>query len=65
MGEWVTACSNHACVEVGTETLNDVPVILVRDSAGNVCRYTPEEWDEFLDGVRRDVFNHENLEPLI
>lgn len=62
---WVKACNTHACVEV---TVNaTASLILVRDSKdpdGLILAFTPEEWDAFTDGVRRGVFNRENLEPL-
>jgi uncharacterized protein DUF397 len=49
--------SNGNCVEVGDCTDGDVAVRNSRDPSGVILRFSPEEWHEFLYGVRTGVFD--------
>jgi len=49
--------SNGNCVEVATLQEGHVGVRDSKDSAGPVLRFTPSEWDAFLDGVRNGEFD--------
>lgn len=49
------ACADSACVEV----LNDDDRVLVRSSLNRerVTEFTRDEWETFLDGVKRGEFD--------
>jgi hypothetical protein len=49
--------SNGNCVEVATLPEGHVGVRDSKDAAGPVLRFTPSEWDAFLDGVRNGEFD--------
>jgi hypothetical protein len=57
MSEWIKACARSACVEVLFPDHGQH--VLVRNSADpfGLLRFTPEEWDEFIAGVRRGAFD--------
>lgn len=52
MDGYLTACAASSCVEV---LIGDV--VRVRDTAGNVCTYTRDEWDAFIEGVKNKEFD--------
>ena len=54
---WLRACDTSACVEV----LNDGDRVLVRSTTmrEHVLDLTRQEWVEFIDGVKRGVFDVE------
>jgi predicted secreted Zn-dependent protease len=57
---WRTAlsCDGGACVEVAAAADRDV--ILMRNSrqpSGPLLEYTPEEWHEFVSGVKKGDFD--------
>jgi Domain of unknown function (DUF397) len=54
MDGYRTACANSTCVEV---LISDV--VRVRDTAGNVCTYTRDEWRAFVEGVKASEFDLE------
>ena len=50
--------SDHTnCVEVAPGLQGDVVVRDSKDAGGPVLRFTPAEWDAFLDGVKRGEFD--------
>ena len=49
--------SNGNCVEVASLPDGGVGVRNSRDAAGAVLRFTPDEWDAFLGGVRKGEFD--------
>lgn len=69
--KWLTACNAHACVEVAatgepaTDTgafeyaldkATDTILIRLESDPNNVLRYTIEEFKNFIDGAKNDVF---------
>jgi len=48
--------SNGNCVEVASLD-GEIGVRNSRDRAGSVLRFTPDEWDAFLGGVRNGEFD--------
>jgi predicted secreted Zn-dependent protease len=55
---WRTAlsCDGGACVEVAA----DRNIILMRNSrqpGGPLLQYTPEEWNEFISGIKKGDFD--------
>ena len=48
--------SNGNCVEVASLD-GQIGVRNSRDRAGSVLRFTPDEWDAFLGGVRNGEFD--------
>ena len=51
-----STCESSGCVEVAL----DVPYVVVRDGnhvMGPVLKFTPGEWREFVDAVRRGEFD--------
>lgn len=57
MSAWVKACNHNACVEVR----RDGDTVMVRDVDENVVYCDRGEWDAFTDGVKRGVFDWDNL----
>lgn len=62
MDSWIKALkssNNGSCVEVNLT--DQAPAVLVRDSKdqgnGPVLKFTPAEWDAFLDGAGKGEFN--------
>ena len=58
---WRTAlsCDGGACVQVAA----DGGVILIRSSrkpSGPLLEYTPEEWHEFVSGIKKGDFDNLN-----
>jgi predicted secreted Zn-dependent protease len=56
---WRTAlnCDGGACVEVAA----DRDVVLIRNSrqpSGPLVEYTPEEWHEFVSGIKNGDFDN-------
>ena len=49
--------SNGNCVEVASLPGDQIGVRDSKDSAGPVLRFTPDEWDAFLGGVRNGEFD--------
>jgi hypothetical protein len=49
--------ANHNCVEVASLPDREIGVRNSRDAAGAVLRFTPDEWDAFLGGVRKGEFD--------
>ena len=52
---WKKACESATCVEVEVKKT----IVKIRDSKnpdGPVLRFSREEWDQFTEGVKRDVF---------
>lgn len=50
---WVTASETGGCVEVARAADGDVRVRNSRDREGPVLVFTPAEWRDFVNGVRR------------
>jgi hypothetical protein len=58
--DWVKSSlsfSNGNCVEVASLPAGGVGVRNSRDSEGPVLRFTPDEWNAFLGGVRNGEFD--------
>jgi Domain of unknown function (DUF397) len=58
--DWVKSSlsfSNGACVEVASLPDGGIGVRNSSDSGGLVLRFTPDEWDAFLGGVRNGEFD--------
>jgi len=61
--DWVKSSFSHAngnCVEVSGLSRPSGDLIGVRDSKdkkGPILRFTPDEWDAFLGGVRKGHFD--------
>lgn len=58
--EWVKSSlsfANGNCVEVASLPGNEIGVRNSRDAGGAVLRFTPEEWQAFLGGVRNGEFD--------
>lgn len=53
--------SNGNCVEVASLADGEIGVRNSRDSAGAVLRFTPDEWNAFLGGVRKGEFDRFGL----
>jgi hypothetical protein len=49
--------SNGNCVEVASLPEGEIGVRNSRDSEGPVLRFTSDEWDAFLGGVRNGEFD--------
>jgi hypothetical protein len=49
--------SNGNCVEVASLPNNEVGIRDSKDTAGPVLRFTPDEWDAFVGGVRNGEFD--------
>jgi hypothetical protein len=49
--------SNSNCVEVASLPDSGIGVRDSKDSQGPVLRFTPDEWDAFLGGVRNGEFD--------
>jgi len=49
--------ANGNCVEVSDQPGGAIGVRNSRDSAGPVLRFTPDEWQAFLGGVRNGEFD--------
>ena len=49
--------SNGNCVEVASLAAGEIGVRNSRDRGGPVLRFTPDEWDAFLGGVRNGEFD--------
>ena len=49
--------SNGNCVEVASLPHSEIGVRDSKDSEGPVLRFTPDEWDAFLGGVRNGEFD--------
>jgi hypothetical protein len=49
--------ANGNCVEVASLSGGTVGVRDSKDAAGAVLRFTPEEWDAFIGGVRNGEFD--------
>ena len=49
--------ANGNCVEVSDQPGGAIGVRNSRDRAGPVLRFTPEEWQAFLGGVRNGEFD--------
>ncbi len=50
--------SNGNCVEVASLPHSEIGVRDSKDSEGPVLRFTPDEWDAFLGGVRNGEFDN-------
>jgi hypothetical protein len=50
--------SNSNCVEVANLSGGGIGVRDSKDTEGPVLRFTPDEWDAFLGGVRNGEFDH-------
>jgi hypothetical protein len=50
--------SNSNCVEVANLSGGGIGVRDIKDTEGPVLRFTPDEWDAFLGGVRNGEFDH-------
>ncbi|MFI6178191.1 MULTISPECIES: DUF397 domain-containing protein [unclassified Nonomuraea] len=57
-------CNNGECVEV-TMLSDRVWVRGSQDASGAVLSFTIDEWNAFLDGVRRGLFDLERLAPRL
>lgn len=49
--------SNSNCVEVASLPENEIGVRDSKDSEGPFLRFTPDEWNAFLGGVRNGEFD--------
>lgn len=59
--KWVKSSLSYAngnCVEVASLPGSEIGVRNSRDANGSVLRFTPDEWDAFLGGVRNGEFDH-------
>jgi Domain of unknown function (DUF397) len=57
---WVKSSLSYAngnCVEVSDQPGGTIGVRNSRDSEGPVLRFTPDEWQAFLGGVRNGEFD--------
>jgi Domain of unknown function (DUF397) len=57
---WIKSSLSYAagnCVEVASLPEGEIGVRNSRDSAGPVLRFTPDEWDAFLGGIRNGEFD--------
>ena len=57
---WVKSSLSYAngnCVEVASLSGGEIGVRNSRDSGGAVLRFTSDEWDAFLGGVRNGEFD--------
>jgi len=50
--------SNSNCVEVASLPGSQIGVRHSKDTQGPVLRFTPDEWQAFLGGVRNGEFDH-------
>ena len=50
--------SNGNCVEVAGLSSGGIGVRDSKDTEGPVLRFTPDEWQAFLGGVRNGEFDH-------
>ena len=50
--------SNGNCVEVTSLSRGGIGVRDSKDTEGPVLRFTPDEWQAFLGGVRNGEFDH-------
>jgi hypothetical protein len=50
--------SNSNCVEVANLPGSQIGVRHSKDAQGPVLRFTPDEWQAFLGGVRNGEFDH-------
>ena len=50
--------SNSNCVEVASLSGGGIGVRDSKDTEGPVLRFTPDEWNAFLGGVRNGEFDH-------
>jgi hypothetical protein len=50
--------SNSNCVEVADLPGSQIGVRHSKDAQGPVLRFTPDEWQAFLGGVRNGEFDH-------
>lgn len=50
--------SNGNCVEVASLSGGGIGVRDSKDTAGPILRFTPDEWQAFLGGVRNGEFDH-------
>jgi hypothetical protein len=58
--DWIKSSlsfSNGNCVEVAGLGGEEIGVRNSRDRGGAVLRFTPDEWDAFLGGVRNGEFD--------
>ena len=58
--DWIKSSlsfSNGNCVEVASLGGEEIGVRNSRDRGGAVLRFTPDEWDAFLGGVRNGEFD--------
>jgi predicted secreted Zn-dependent protease len=55
---WLTAlsCNGGACVQVATDQ-NSILIRNSRQPDGPLVEYTPEEWHEFVSGVKKGDFD--------
>jgi hypothetical protein len=51
-----SGADNSACVEVGL-VIAEVLVRDTKDQCGPVLRFTPDEWNAFVAGVKNDEFD--------
>lgn len=49
--------ANGNCVEVANNLFGVVAVRDTKDRDGGTLQFTPQAWDDFLDGVRRGQFD--------
>ncbi len=57
---WIKSSLSYAagnCVEVASLRGGQIGVRNSRDTGGPVLRFTPDEWDAFLGGVRNGEFD--------
>lgn len=53
-GKWVKACDTSACVEV---LVGDLNVLVAGSKQPDMLRFTHQEWDEFVAGVKAGKFD--------
>jgi hypothetical protein len=57
---WIKSSLSYAngnCVEVASLSDGEIGVRNSRDSGGSILRFTPDEWNAFLGGVRNGEFD--------
>lgn len=53
-GKWIKACDTSACVEV---LVGNRHVLVTGAGSPDILRFTHEEWDEFVQGVKAGKFD--------
>jgi hypothetical protein len=54
---WYTACEGGACVQVAVDN-HSILIGNSRRPDGPVLEYTPDEWHEFVGGIKKGAFDH-------